>query len=399
MYSWLILFPTAVLGEQHTLIAARVIAASSTLLIGLTLAWLVRKLFNDRLFAALAAAVFLSGDALLQRGWLAYTDPLFSLLTFAAMACLWIATEERRRSLLLLAALCLIGSFLAKVPSGYLFYGVLGLVLVWRHRNRAFLFTPWSIFVHAGAVAFPVVWNYAIAGGSVFQPLVATILQLAANKTGPNPVAYLMLFAAYPFRVAWFLAPVSVIALYCLVSRRISLSALRDNSVLIAASTVAINVMPYWLVPGSGARYLMPLYPLCALVLAYVVLNSGKFILGLTAKALIVTVGVAYLLALVGHPLYQQYRGNYAQAAQAIIARAGDFPVFVKDDTALGLSIAANLDAQHGSRPLVTAPPADFQSGFVLARNPDPNLGQLDTTLILRRGIIGLALRPDATGH
>jgi hypothetical protein len=175
-----------------------------------------------------------------------------------------------------------------------------------------------------------------------------------------------------------------------------SLSALRDNSVLIAASTVAINVMPYWLVPGSGARYLMPLYPLCALVLAYVVLNSGKFILGLTAKALIVSVGVVYLLVLVGHPLYQQYfRGNYAAAAQAIITRAGDFPVFVKDDTSLGLSIAANLNAQRGSRPLVTTPPADFQSGFVLTRNPDPSIGQLDMTLTLRRGVIGLLLRPE----
>ena len=124
LYSWLILLLTGVLGKANILIAARLITVSSTLLIGLTLAWLVRKIFDDRLLAAFAAAVFLSGDVLLYRGWLAYADPLFSLFTFAAMAFLWVATEERRRDLLVFAALCLMGSFLAKVFTGYVFYGV-----------------------------------------------------------------------------------------------------------------------------------------------------------------------------------------------------------------------------------------------------------------------------------
>ena len=77
LYGWLILAVTRVIGEQHVLIAARLIAVSSTLLLGLTLAWLVRRLFGDRVLAAFAAAVFLSGDVLLYRGWLAYADPLF----------------------------------------------------------------------------------------------------------------------------------------------------------------------------------------------------------------------------------------------------------------------------------------------------------------------------------
>ena len=111
LYGWLILAVTRVIGEQHVLIAARLIAVSSTLLLGLTLAWLVRRLFGDRVLAAFAAAVFLSGDVLLYRGWLAYADPLFSLLTFGAMAALWVAVEQRRRELFFLAALGLIGSF------------------------------------------------------------------------------------------------------------------------------------------------------------------------------------------------------------------------------------------------------------------------------------------------
>jgi 4-amino-4-deoxy-L-arabinose transferase-like glycosyltransferase len=165
-----------VLGEQYILIAARLITASATLLTGLTLAWLIRRIFKDPLFAAFGAAVFLSGDMLLWRGWLAYSDPTFSFFTFGAMACLWVAAEERRLALLALAALGLIGSFLTKIPTGYVYYGVLAAVLIWQHPNRKFLFTPWSISIHLIAVAFPIIWNYAITADSVFPTVWGQVL-------------------------------------------------------------------------------------------------------------------------------------------------------------------------------------------------------------------------------
>lgn len=394
LYSWLMLIPTAVLGEQHVRIAARLVAASSTLAIGLTVAWLARKLFRDRLFAAFAAAVFLSGDTLFQRGWIAYADPTFSMFTFAAMACLWVATEERRLGLLVLAGLGLIGSFLTKVITGYLFYGVLVLVLLWRHRNRRFLLGPGSVLIHLGAAAFPIIWNYLIASDSVFPPAAAKILLLAQNEDAPNIVTYAKLFVAYPFRVIWHLMPVSAIVVYCLLARRISFDALRHNSVVIASATVAINLVPYWLVPGSSGRYLMPLYPLCALVLTYVVLNSGKFIIDLSTKALIVTVGIAYVAALVGFPLYEYYfRGNYDKAAQAIIARAGNLPIFITDDSAIGLSIAGSIDVQRLPLPPITSPPSDFKSGFVISVYPTPAIGQIDMKFRLGRDAAGKRTR------
>src|SRR5207249_1658856 len=128
-----------ILGWSNVLIAARMIAISATILTGLTLAWLVLRIYGDRTLAALSAAIFLSGDVLLYRGWLAYADPLFALFTFGAMACLWVAVNERRAGLLALAAVGLMGAFLAKVLTAYVFYGVLGLVLLWRHGNRRFL--------------------------------------------------------------------------------------------------------------------------------------------------------------------------------------------------------------------------------------------------------------------
>ena len=386
LYCWLILPLIRALGEQHILIAARLIAVSSTLLLGLTLAWLVRRLFNDRVLAAFAGAVFLSGDVLLYRGWLAYVDPLFSLLTFGAMSALWIAVEERRRNLLLLAMLGVIGSFLAKALTGYVFYGIFALVLLWRHGNRRFLFTPWSIALHGVAIAFPFVWSYAIAGDSVLWAMLAQVLYNAEHDSAFDAVAFAKLLVAYPLRIFLYLLPTSAIVLCGLLSKAIAPTTFRQNSVLIALLTVAINVVPYWLAPASSPRYLMPIYPFFALAMAYAVLNSGRLIADLSVKALIATVAVAYVAALVGYPAYEHYfRGSYDRAAQAIVARAGNGPIFATDDTSIGLSIVADINARRAPVSLVTRPPSQYEFGFVLSSHPDPAIGRVDMTFTVGR--------------
>ena len=73
-YAWLILALAGLLGADNILIAARLITATATVLMGqLTLAWLVPQAWSsDRLLAQhFPAAAFLSGDVLLYRGWLA----------------------------------------------------------------------------------------------------------------------------------------------------------------------------------------------------------------------------------------------------------------------------------------------------------------------------------------
>jgi 4-amino-4-deoxy-L-arabinose transferase-like glycosyltransferase len=380
IYSWLIAALTSILGPGNILISARLITIASTILMGLILAWLIRRIFKDPLLAALAAAVFLSGDVLLYRGWLAYADPFFSLCTFGAMACLWVATEERRDDLLALAGFALICSFLAKALTGFVFYGVLGLVLLWRHDNRIFLVRPWSFIIHSAAITFPFVWNYAIAKNDILDTMILQILSKPNNL--PPLLEYLKLLIGFPFRTIWYLLPVSVIAIYCLAWRKTPLQALAHGPIAIAIWALIINLIPYWTMPQGGTRYLMPVYPLVALMMAAIVLHSGKYIVSLTAKALIGTVVVAYMSSLIGFPLYEHYfRGSYTNAAKTIIARAGEQPIYVTDATSIGLSIAANINVLRATKSPIVKPPGDFSSGYVLAMEPDPNLGQVDLLL------------------
>jgi hypothetical protein len=175
--------------------------------------------------------------------------------------------------------------------------------------------------------------------------------------------------------------------------------------VLIALLAAAINVLPYWAAPASSPRYLLPIYPFVALAMAYAVLNAGRLMADLSAKALIATIAVAYVAALVGFPAYEHYfRGSYDKAAQAIIARAGSVPNYSIDNTSVGLSIAANINARRAPVPPIPHPPPGFASGVVLSSHPDPAIGQVEMTFATGRDTDGsrtryLLCRGDGCSH
>src|SRR5258705_13382463 len=107
--NWLILPLAEVFGWDRMLLASRLVTATATVITGLTLAWLTLNLTRNRALAAFAAVVFLSGDVLFYRGWLAYADSLMMLCVFGAIACLWVAVLRKEGALLWLAVLLVTG--------------------------------------------------------------------------------------------------------------------------------------------------------------------------------------------------------------------------------------------------------------------------------------------------
>src|SRR3990167_3614739 len=72
LFNWLMLPVTQILGSVQVVLAARLVNMFATLLTAGSLVYLVRRIFPERQFALLAGAIYLSGDLLFRRGWLAY---------------------------------------------------------------------------------------------------------------------------------------------------------------------------------------------------------------------------------------------------------------------------------------------------------------------------------------
>jgi hypothetical protein len=87
LFNWIIIGVCQLIGWEWMLEVARAVTIGSTVSSGLVLAWLVRRVFGDAVFAAFAAVVYLMfADVSLYRGWLAYVDPLFGFLVFSSAA-------------------------------------------------------------------------------------------------------------------------------------------------------------------------------------------------------------------------------------------------------------------------------------------------------------------------
>lgn len=377
LFNWIIIAVCQIVGWEWMLQVARVVAVGATVSTGLVLAWLALRVFGDRRFAAFAAVVYMMlADVALYRGWLAYVDPLFGFFVFSSVACLWVACRERRAVLLVLAVAALTLGFLAKAFTAYAFYGAAAFVLLLDRENRRFLLGPASLAIHAAGVAALTVWLGIVPSNEGQGPRMFKEILDKFGFTGA--LDYVVKLVAYPFETALKAAPAALLAIYYARKRPWDGDAAR-STFMTAVFITALNYLPYWLAPQSHTRYLVPLYPLAALVFARVIWDAGPAAHVVTVRWFAALLMVKLVLALAVFPYYQKtYRGeNFAATAKAIIERTRGHPLYTTNVSASGLSVAANLDVMRLPAPPVGWPPPDWDTGFVISYTSDPGLGRL----------------------
>ena len=396
LLNWLIIPLADVLGWDHVLLASRLVAAISTTATGLVLAWLTLSLTRNRGLAAFSALVFLSGDVLFYRGWLAYSEPLFTLCVFGAIACLWVAASRRQPVLLWLAVLALTCGVLAKVQTAYIFYGVAFAVLCADRDQRRVLSGLDSILAHGTAIAALLVWNSHFAQGTQGG---STLTDITLKLQNVDLGTYLKQFAWFPVETVLRFLPASAVAIYAW--RRTAASPLvkadapsEEFPWRTLAAILAINFLPYWLGPNSHIRYIMPLYPLASLLIAAIIWRYGQYWRLVATRWLAGAILLRFVLGLWLFPWYEaHYRGNYAATAAEIEAVTRGFPLYATDVSATGLSVTAHLDTLRFPDEYLRWPPKQWTNGFVLSYGANAELGQTKATYPLGGNTLYLLCR------
>ena len=394
--NWLIIPLAEVMGWERMLLAARLVAAVATMTTGLVLAWLTQNLTQNSGLAALSALVFLSGDALFYRGWLAYSDPLFTLCVFGAIACLWVSVQRRRGVLLWFAAGLLACGFLTKSQTAYLFYGVAFSALLLQRDARQYLTGVNSVLAHAAALGALLAWNTFLTHGLQNQTASEIAHKLMTVELGD----YLNQLWSFPLETVLRFIPASLIAIYYVWRRRtaqVTAGAGEQFPWRVLFAMLIVNYLPYWLGPKTHIRYIMPLYPLISLLLAAVIWRCGGRPVVIAVRWLAVVIALRYVIGLWGFPWYQQnHRGDYAGTAAQIAATTHGFPLYATDVSATGLSVTAHLDTMRYPEPYLRWPPSQWDSGFVLSYTPNKELGQVKASYRLGGNMLYLLCRGDA---
>jgi len=389
LYNWLIIPLANLFGWDHVLVAARLVTACASALTGLVLAWLSRNLTGDRTLAAFAALIYLSGDMLFYRGWLAYSDPLFGMFVFTAIACVWVGLEQDRPLLIWMAVVSLTCAFLTKVETAYLFYGISLGALAIRHEYRVRLFRPSPIAAHvAGAAAF-LIWHHIASGGTDLQD--SNTGDHIMNKLSTVDLAdYFRQLVLFPLETFAELLPVSAVAAWFWVRDRkrhvAVVSPASSSAVAPLIWILALNFLPYYLGPRSHIRYIVPLYPLFALLFAVIIWRLRMVRINQTVQWLSAAIALKYVFALWAFPMHQErFRGNPIAAAEQIEQRTKGFPLYANDGTAAGLTITARINERRWPQGYLHWPPAAWTDGFLMSRYPARSEGEQVADIVTLR--------------
>ncbi len=366
LYIWLISAVTKLIGWQQVLIAARLVVALTTILTSYLLFLFTRRIFKNSLLALLTVAIYLSGDLLFRRGYLAYADPLFSLFIFISIACLWLALDTKRYNFLIYAILAATAAFLTKALTIYIFYAVTALVMLWRHPNGKWLLTPYSIFLHILGLALPIIWLMSINPAD--QGMLSDILLTATTPaTLGQHINHILL---QPLRFISLFAPLSVVAIYLAITRQINYIALSKHIMIMLVLLVFVNYLPYWFaIKGKDPRYIQPLYPFVAIIIANLIFAANKQGLKLSCYWLLLTLVLKLITGCWAGYYYQDhYRSNYKTLAINILNTIKHYPIYSNDVEFTGLSTAAELDIQRGAKiPTIGFLPQQIPNAYLLS--------------------------------
>lgn len=374
LFNWLAIPLAQVLGWSHILLVIRLMSVAATLGMAAWLYWLVKRLYQDKDFALFAALGCLSlADLLLYRGWLSYTDPLFGFFIFGAIANAWVACVEQQRRWLAWSVWWIGCALLTKVFTAYVFYATALFVLLWFRPYRQFLLSPVSLLILAGAAIVPYAWFSHVpqVSGQSGSMLNEILGKLRAGEGW----AYLQHLLNYLVEAVLWLAPAPLLAMYLWARRRVVLLDNTPQHFRAAVWITGLAILPYWIAPQGGIRYLLPVYPLIALVCARVIWRAGSSGQRLALRWFAGLIAFKFIFALALFPYYQShYRGeNYVLAAHALHQKTLGYPLYVDDSSSIGENIVGQIDIDRLPAAPLQRPPAQWDNGFLLTyRSSDP---------------------------
>jgi hypothetical protein len=358
LFNWLIIPVAEWLGWPHMLIASRLITALATIGTGLCLMYLSQSLFKNKSLSMLIGLIYLTSDAGLYHGWIAYADPLYTFFAFSAITLLWLSGLKNSLGLFLGSLLLLSAAYLTKALTVYYFYLEAWIGLAWYYKDQRSIFYQWQrLCLLAIALCVPLLWQNITHGhngpGMVHDILAKFSL---SNPSSFSWLAYFGNMAAFLFACIWKLFPISLLFFYSLLRKRFQQCKLfiGIGEAWLALSLAAINILPYLLSTATDEpRYIMMSYPLIALFLGVFLWNLPS--LKPVMLWLILLLTIKLVMVCIVLPLYEQdYRGDYAHTAAMILHDTHGQPLYSSDYSAVGESVLAFLDIQQIPLPPIT---------------------------------------------
>lgn len=321
LFNWLILASSKFIPWSE--LTARIVTIVSLLLTVLLIYIFSQRLFGDKTVSLLSGLIYLTfADILFWYGYLAEIDVTLALFVFLTFIFQYIGYFENKKLFILLSGFVAGLGFLLKGFPAYLFWGLTFLSFIVYKRNWKDFFNLYIWTAGFTALTIPAVWILNTDNPKFF---LQRLLFESLNRTeGTSDLTKLLIhFIKYPLLNFKQLLPASLIVLILLITAyKNKIKIHIPSQIRLLVFVVLINYLPYFLAVHSKGRYIIPLFPVIAVVFAYIISNTGKDkwikITVWTASFLII---IRFLLGFVGFPLIMEKKASRKKVAYDISKR------------------------------------------------------------------------------
>ncbi len=269
LFYWLTILSSKIFGWDA--ITVRVISIFFVFLTALAIYLFAKYLFKDEKVAVFSSIAYITFfDVLFWYGWIGEIDATFTFFIFLMFIFQFIGFKERKSGFIILSGILAGLSFLLKGIPSYLFFTINFIVIAFFYRRPFELFRPVYILSYFIAILIPALWIFST--NKPFE-LLKTLIYESSQRVKKDTHSLLKHIFTYPLTNIKQTLPSSLFFLYLVIKRKVKL----NETVKVLLIVIFVNYLPYLFSAGSHGRYIMPLFPIFAVVIGYsIAINSEK---------------------------------------------------------------------------------------------------------------------------
>ncbi len=312
LFNWIIVAYSKLMGWGT--LTPRSVTITFTLLTTLLTFLIALKILGDPRMGLVASLVFVTfSDVLFWYGWMAEIDITYSFIT-SLMIFLTILFFTERRPIYILGAgiLCGVGFSLKGFPS-FAFFGITLVTLSVFYRSYRTLVSPPAVLAYVTALLSSIWWVPLSEDPVTYMKTLwnETFSRVEASREVWDTLVHLI---TYPLLNLKQTLPASLFALF-LLTRKV----FPDPRTKVLLVTAGANYIPYLLSPEARGRYILPLLPLVAVVIASMLVKvEHRKVFKLFLLSVLVTLLLRFAYGLFLLPYLEERKGDPERVAVSI---------------------------------------------------------------------------------
>ncbi|GAB6066565.1 glycosyltransferase family 39 protein [Aquifex pyrophilus] len=312
LFNWFIVLSSKLLGWD--IITPRAVTIVFTLLNALLVYLFARKILDEKT-AFLSAGIFITfSDVLFWYGWLAEIDMALSFF----VTLLFIQVYEFYRTekpIYLYTSSLLTGiAFMIKGFPALAFFGLSLIAVALFKRKISLLFKPHALFSYVLAILFSL-WWLPFSENPTFYIRRLWEESFSRVESSKNIGKFIEHLITYPLLNLKQTLPASVFVLGIILSRNVKLR----NDIKFLLFLLFINYIPYLISATSRGRYVLPLFPVLAVIFGYLI---KEFLSDKWKKVLVFTmfffVFIRFIYGFLYLPYLDERRGKPKERAKEV---------------------------------------------------------------------------------